>query len=715
MIKGVSGVETFVRKYILILVEQRTTMGIHQEKYTREYFTGVDAHGNPVGYGATLESDEHGRLKLRTHDQRILEAINFSGKTVLDIGFGRGEAIVFAYQNGASRCTGVDFSEAALEIAKKLITEANYPDLDLIQADALEYVCEYAEKFGNDLNHKFDIILMLNFVEHVPRSELREMMVCLKKIISQKAIIAINTPAYKYDNDVIQNGFDDRNLEDCFDTSDLIPETVGLHCNKFSSISLQQFMSSCGFINLSEAHFLVDKDLFGVEQKNMECLAYSERWKQAQVNNIPLKGTYRDDVVEFPYTTTQPSSLIEFTQGNMAGLSIFITDEYKELATSGENYDEELFASLKPDEIENQVVFDVGGFMGISSLILANQVGPNGKVITFEPNPWNLNRILINLSHNQDLAKKVNVYPYALGDVNNITRMTLSFDIDKGYSSTSRINISHPKIPKDSLPEGFFETDVELRTLDWFVETHGIIPNVLKIDIEGAEHFLLRGGIQTLVKHKPMLFIELHSEFCTLQCTLLLLSLSYNISILKEEADNRLMIKAEYNIHDAQKNYQANDAELLEMFKLQHEAVINYKNLIKNEEDLHQTLQAAYQSLLSKHRSLVSENQSLQTTHQALVLEYQSLQATHQALVSEDQSLLASHQSLELAHQSLVSDFQSLQTNHQSLLISQQNLNETYLELMTNYKEILNSRTVRYSSKIKEIFWKLKGTFTTKQ
>lgn len=27
-------------------------MGIHQEKYTYEYFTGADSNGQPVGYGA---------------------------------------------------------------------------------------------------------------------------------------------------------------------------------------------------------------------------------------------------------------------------------------------------------------------------------------------------------------------------------------------------------------------------------------------------------------------------------------------------------------------------------------------------------------------------------------------------------------------------------------------------------------------------------------
>jgi len=48
-------------------------------------------------------------------------------------------------------------------------------------------------------------------------------------------------------------------------------------------------------------------------------------------------------------------------------------------------------------------------------------------------------------------------------------------------------------------------------TLDEFVERTGIIPDVIKVDIEGAEVDFLRGGLRTLKKHKPSLFIETHN------------------------------------------------------------------------------------------------------------------------------------------------------------------------------------------------------------
>ena len=718
-------------------------MGIHQNKYSQEYFTTVDSNGNPVGYGATLEKDENGVLKLRAHDQNILDLVDFGGKRVLDIGCGRGEALCSAFLKGATYCAGVDFAKPAVEIAKKLLAQRNLPEADLFNMDALSFVSDYKNTISDSNENRFDIVMMLDFVEHIPRYELRNVMEGLKKIISEKAIIVINTPAYKFDNDVIQNGFDERNLEDCYDTSDTRPETKGMHCNKYSNVSLQQFMSECGFVNLSEAHYFANKTVFSEEERNIDHLAYSERWKYAQRHGIPLKGNYQDDAVEFPYKTTAPTSLINFVEGNLAGLSVFLTDEYKETFFPGENYDKELFDSIHQKEIENQVVFDVGGFMGISSLIFAKLAGPSGRVITFEPNPWNQNRIFINLSHNQDLAQKILVFPYGLGDVNDQTKMTVSMEIDLGYSSTSRISISHPKIQNDYLPKGFFEMDVEVRTLDWFVETYRIIPNIIKVDIEGAEHFLLQGGIQTLTNHKPMLLIELHSEFCTLQCMQLLSKLGYIVSVLKEEADNRLMVKAIYHSQNDRTDRKSMENKLLDLMVFQNETAINYQRIVNREEAFHQllqeehktlalnnhVLQVEYQSLVSEHQALQasqqalgSEHLALQAANQSLLSEHQALQASQQALGSEhlalqaaNQSLLSEYLALKTANQSLLSEYQALQTVHKTLMATHDELQEVHKHILFNYHDVLNSKAVRYSSKIKEMIRKVRGAIKSSE
>ena len=256
--------------------------------------------------------------------------------------------------------------------------------------------------------------------------------------------------------------------------------------------------------------------------------------------------------------------------------------------------------------------------MGYSSLFFAKLSGPNGRVIAFEPNPWNRKRIFLNLSHNQGFASKIDVYEYALSDKNEKTTMTMSSELDNGFSSTSRLENSHPKIRREGLPEGFESVNVDVKTLDWFVETYKIIPNVIKVDIEGAEHFFLRGSIKTINENKPVLYIELHSEFCALQCTLLLGELGYSISVLKEEPDNRLMIKAVFNpggsfIESGSKEY-----KLLEIISFQYETTIQ--------------AQKVYQHLLSDQQVFKLKLQNLNEQLEALQLKHLQLQLEHEAL-----------------------------------------------------------------------------------
>ena len=604
-------------------------MGIYPEKYTREYFTGVNKNGDPVGYGATAETDSEGIWQLRDHDRKILEAIDFFGKKVLDIGFGRGEAICYAYLSGAVKCVGVDFSEAAVELANELIKKRKLPEAQLFYSDATTFIREYTEKQSTNETYKFDIVIMLDFVEHIPRAELTIMLDYLKKIITPNAIIVLNTPAYKYDNDVIKNGYDKRNMEDCLDTSDIVPETKGMQCNKFTVISLQSFMSECGFLNISEAHYFVHKSIFCEQAETAEHSAYSERWRFACESNTPLKTEYHDDTIEFPYKMIETPAYHKFEQGNLDGLTLLLTKTYQESAFPGGNYDSELFAAVKQEDMDNKIIFDVGAFMAVNSLLFAKLSGPKGKVFAFEPNPWNRNRTLLNLSHNKDLAQQIKVYDYALGDINDITSMTMSSEIEKGYSSTSRIGDSHPTIANEGLPQGFFDEEIKIRTLDWFVETSGIVPDVIKVDIEGAEHLLLRGGLKTLQKNKPILYIELHSEFCALQCTLLLQNLGYQIFVIKEEIDNRLMIKA---VHiSPTKNLSLHQNRNLDVFSYQYDIVLQTQKIINKELS---TARANFQALQTEHQTLQGGYQALQKEHQFRQAEYQALQTEHQALLN---------------------------------------------------------------------------------
>ncbi len=236
-----------------------------------------------------------------------------------------------------------------------------------------------------------------------------------------------------------------------------------------------------------------------------------------------------------------------FKQGNLLGIGLHITSEYREIAYPDGNTDAEMITDILDNVPKRKTIFDVGTFIGASSLLFAKMVGGKGRVIGFEPNPFNRERIEKNLLLNKELSSRIIISPVALSNTSGKKIMTMSKEIDNGHSSTSRLNQSHPTLHTDQLPEDFEEIEVDVTTLDNYVASNCIFPDIIKVDIEGAEYDFLEGGRETIRKHRPVLYIEIHSEFCAVMCLDFLNSEGYRYEILHEEEDNRIMIKAFYS------------------------------------------------------------------------------------------------------------------------------------------------------------------------
>lgn len=53
---------------------------------------------------------------------------------------------------------------------------------------------------------------------------------------------------------------------------------------------------------------------------------------------------------------------------------------------------------------------------------------------------------------------------------------------------------------------------VTTSTLDTYCAVHNCKPNFLKIDVEGNELNIFKGGVETLTKHKPKIIVEIESR-----------------------------------------------------------------------------------------------------------------------------------------------------------------------------------------------------------
>jgi FkbM family methyltransferase len=141
-------------------------------------------------------------------------------------------------------------------------------------------------------------------------------------------------------------------------------------------------------------------------------------------------------------------------------------------------------------------VIDAGGCWGDTALYFSWEVGESGKVFTFEFIPSNIEILLKNLSLNPDLEQRVTLINRPVWENSNETM----YYIDNGPGS--RVFMKE---------EESFDGKSSSLSIDDLVAIHSI-PRVdfIKMDIEGAEPYALRGAVETIKKFKPKLAIAIY-------------------------------------------------------------------------------------------------------------------------------------------------------------------------------------------------------------
>ncbi|WP_180128920.1 FkbM family methyltransferase [Rhodoferax sp. BLA1] len=512
-------------------------MGYLLEKYNAEYFLRKDVDGNSLPYGVEgIESFLKG--ELREHDYEILSRINFKGANVIEFGFGRGETIKYIWEQGANSYTGVDFSSAACNIASEFLAKFSISGPKILCSDAVQFARELSSQNDFGVKLPIDVVVMLDFVEHIPRMELKEVLHLLLPALSKNAVIVINTPDFQFDNDVIADGLN----VDGVDSSDSFEETKGMHCNRYTLQSLQSFFSELGYLPISRGHYFTLKECN--ENIWRGDSSYRKSWDEARARGVPLRGDWVAERFEVAYEVEHVARLHQFEEGTLDGISIYVTPSYLEYYNNGE-YDEFLIKFIARHNLAGKVIFDLGAFVGVNSMQFARLVGAEGTICAFEPNPYNSDRLKQNISENPELSNRIKVFPFAISDKNGNGTFKVHRNVDDGISSASYMQGAHTTLSEDRLLSlGFSDVNVSMVTLDDFVKNTKYIPACLKIDIEGAEHLALAGAVNTLAQYRPVLLIELHSIYCAVATINILMPLGYTSEFLHIEPDGRCFIGA---------------------------------------------------------------------------------------------------------------------------------------------------------------------------
>jgi FkbM family methyltransferase len=171
------------------------------------------------------------------------------------------------------------------------------------------------------------------------------------------------------------------------------------------------------------------------------------------------------------------------------------------------------FSTKEPETLEwidgisaASVVWDVGANVGLYSCYAAKARGC--RVIAFEPSIFNLELLARNISLNR-LTGRITVVPLPLSEALSVGTLNLSTTEWGGALSSFGQDYGHDGRPLHAV----FRYPTIGLSMSHAVDQLGIpLPDYIKMDVDGIEHLILKGGAAVLKNVKGML-IEINEEF----------------------------------------------------------------------------------------------------------------------------------------------------------------------------------------------------------
>jgi len=130
------------------------------------------------------------------------------------------------------------------------------------------------------------------------------------------------------------------------------------------------------------------------------------------------------------------------------------------------------------------IFFDIGAHYGYFSLLSAN-IG--AECHAFEPTP-----LTYAILQRNALGKKININNVALYE-------------HSGYVKFDDCGVEHASYNHISSDHGY---DVQCMKLDDYVTKTKVVPNFIKMDAEGSEYKILKGGRATIENYRPKITLD---------------------------------------------------------------------------------------------------------------------------------------------------------------------------------------------------------------
>lgn len=173
------------------------------------------------------------------------------------------------------------------------------------------------------------------------------------------------------------------------------------------------------------------------------------------------------------------------------GETVRLAAAYRQVMWNPEEY-EAFHRAVTP----GSTALDIGANLGAYTILLAQWVGPSGRVHAFEPAPGAREGLLRHVALN-GVADRVVVHAEAVSLAPGVARFAAT-----DSRGDNRLTPDHA------------HAGIEVRTtsVDAFCSAHGVVPGFIKVDVEGAELDLLRGARATIASAGDALelYMEIH-------------------------------------------------------------------------------------------------------------------------------------------------------------------------------------------------------------
>lgn len=200
---------------------------------------------------------------------------------------------------------------------------------------------------------------------------------------------------------------------------------------------------------------------------------------------VKLRDYYTRNINEIYFEADLYGTKIKFIDGT-------VRHEYYDEAIKGGMHEPALVRILNKifRETESVTFVDIGAHIGYFTVYAGNLLGKRGNIISIEPNQDYHKQLLKNIELNR-LHENTRTYQIGLSDKIGKAKVGGWEERDLIESEMGNVNVM---------------------TFDQLCKNEGIRPDIIKIDVHGAEYKVLSGMNHTLVNHVKHIFLETHTE-----------------------------------------------------------------------------------------------------------------------------------------------------------------------------------------------------------